>query len=418
MPPAPEKFHPTPADRPARDFLTFIRQRFRNKAELIGDPVPWELDDKLAAYVFGERNGCATPVRRRFDSLSELWAAAHEMDAFVIKQPGWHSSIGIHVLQRLAENHHERGREEERFLNLLTLRTVSADAIGNIQDQDPEYWVLEELIPSHIPGKAVPPDYKVYCFNGEPGFVLQIDRNASPPRGAIFDAAMLPLEHGRHYHFDTTKMAVGNHILPLYPAQLLHAASRLAKATGSSFVSVDMYDGPVLGELTFAPGGPAHGMISFSPEVLQELDRWICGSPVTALSGLGVDLHAIRRACADEDRPLLDASSQYAHLASAAAAGDLRYGRAFPDFPDTDRLRQHWALAARMIGLINGDRERALQIYRVVQKAAGFLVGLERADEYEQLALSFCAERASTSAWHARMQERLQSEREARLKRA
>ena len=104
----------------------------------------------------------------------------------------------------------------------------------------------------------LPPDYKLYCFNGKCVAILYIaDRNLIPHRGAFFDTNWhylgLPMKEGRsaqYAEFDA---------LPQVPNSLnkmIEAAQALSEPF--PFVRVDFYDidgKAVFGEMTFTPAG-------------------------------------------------------------------------------------------------------------------------------------------------------------------
>ncbi len=394
---------------PGSAFLKLLRARFKsNRSSVDGDPIPWALDDKLQAYAFVRDRGWRTPAYHRCANVDDALERARQLGSqFVIKQPDQHSGKGVYLLAPVSflyRIHHRSYKRQlvgllkacraqllgkQPFVNVSTLQPMVAVDIKPIGKEAP-YWILEEFISSGIGNKSIPFDYKVYCFNGEPALVIQIDRNCSPPRVALFDGAFLPLAYGRHYALDQDRWGRGFHVLPRHPGQLLHMTRELARATGSRFVSVDTYDAPqgaVFGEFTFAPGAPDVGMITFASEVMTHLDAFTEGAPVTPLSGLDIDLTAFRNACATSSTPTVSSAKRYASFAASASAGNQRYGVAFSQPSKEDRLGAHWALSVWVAAYLCGHKNSALGIQTAIRSKAGFVTGHRRLHEFENLAL-------------------------------
>lgn len=120
--------------------------------------------------------------------------------------------------------------------------------------REPVYRGLERRVVCErflgAPGEGLP-DYKLFCFEGEPRFVqVDVDR-FTDHRRALFDLDWRPLPFGLEYPAPRA--------LPRPPAllpEMVAAARRLA--AGFRLVRVDLYQAEgrvVFGELTFVPGG-------------------------------------------------------------------------------------------------------------------------------------------------------------------
>ncbi|MDR1136086.1 MAG: glycosyl transferase [Clostridiales Family XIII bacterium] len=102
-------------------------------------------------------------------------------------------------------------------------------------------------------GGGVPPDYKVYCFSGEPKLILVVTDRDVGAKLSVVDTSFTPM-------FDIIRDDL--HILPPPPKcmqELLRCATDLSK--DFQFVRVDLYavnDLPVFGEMTFTPAA-GHG---------------------------------------------------------------------------------------------------------------------------------------------------------------
>lgn len=215
-----------------------------------------------AAYEWVEGRGFSTPRRVRTRSAGEALEAGKQFDGrFVVKQPNRHSAMGIYVLEEL---------QTGRYFELFTLTEMGADDVRP-NGPAPDYWLTEELLASTIAGRPVPLDYKIFCFRGLITHVIQIDRNVSPPRVAVFDGAFIPLVPGKDYTTNTERWDLCQPVLPIHAGRMLHMASRLSERLQTAFVRVDCFDtpdGPVFGEFTFASGPDDVGMIRYSDRIL------------------------------------------------------------------------------------------------------------------------------------------------------
>lgn len=369
-----------------------MRQRFSKRDPRI-DPVPWELDDKYTAYGFVDGLGYKTPSYIRTDSVAAALEAGTQLgERFVVKQPNRHSTKGVYVLQRL---------EEGRYLELLSLRELTSAEI-RADGPEPDYWLTEECLPSLVAGRPLPFDYKIYAFRGRISHITQIDRNVSPPRLAVFDGAFIPLELGIHYTIDPERWLPEHHVLPKYAGAMLEMAATLSRNLETRFVKVDCYDGtdgPVFGEFTFASGGDDVGMIRYSDTVLAALDKAMDGGEIPAVSGFDVDMPSFLDSLTRE--PTITADETVLRFLSAGAVqGDRRYAPALMQQLGRGATRPMFALAANVIGVLNGDQGRAFSVQAAVRQGNPYLVGTSRLGEFEELALKFHDERSDRNPWH------------------
>ena len=123
----------------------------------------------------------------------------------------------------------------------------------------------------------IPLDYKLFTFYGVVKFILQVDRNVSPPALSFFDGEFQSITDGRVFIPPSLKQIAGKPRVPKCAHQLIQLAQQVSLKLKATFVSVDCYastDGAVLGELTHTPGGPWYqSMYAFSAEFDLELGR-------------------------------------------------------------------------------------------------------------------------------------------------
>lgn len=141
--------------------------------------------------------------------------------------------------------------------------------------------IVEEFIADESSPDIVPFDYKIYAFNGNVKFIVQIDRNIrkpEKPRIAFFSGDFTPLDFEKYMKPGLRNAQFGVHRQPKCWREMLDAAKKISYAISSPFIRVDTYastTGPVIGELTPTPGGPLFGMWRFQDWYNQELgDAW------------------------------------------------------------------------------------------------------------------------------------------------
>jgi glutathione synthase/RimK-type ligase-like ATP-grasp enzyme len=182
-----------------------------------------------------------------------------DAERFVVKPvQGW-TSRGVYPLVR----------DGDRLWSVLDHRATSWEEVRGKLAADQEElaavaraggWrvareaLVEEMLPSGDPNRALPFDWKCYCIGGRVELVMQIDRRA---RGAtwlkLWSPELTEVGPGRQeVPYDASLPAPGR------PRELVEAAERLARALPGPFVRVDLYDAPdgvVFGEISPHPGG-------------------------------------------------------------------------------------------------------------------------------------------------------------------
>ena len=128
---------------------------------------------------------------------------------------------------------------------------------AEMQYKDVNKKILVEKFLSTNTG-SLPPDYKLYCFNGKCKAILYIaDRDKHEHKAAFFDTAWnylgLPYKEGKpaqYIEFDPLPKA------PEALSSMITVAEDLAREF--PFVRVDFYDvdgKAIFGEMTFTPAG-------------------------------------------------------------------------------------------------------------------------------------------------------------------
>lgn len=224
--------------------------------------IPWFVGDKLRAYEFARSVGVETPQVYATFERPEQFTAAAAPELFVCKPLGMHSTQGVMILRK---------RPDGTFFDSLRKRTLTADAIVAEQTKlyETNKWkksyrlVLEErLVGEDGNADAIPFDYKHYCFGPRIELVTQIDRNSRPPHFSWFRREFEPLDLDLALESDWAMIKPGIPVKPSCHDGLVRAARTVSIALKTPFVSVDLYAtnrGPVLGEITLAPGGPYYG---------------------------------------------------------------------------------------------------------------------------------------------------------------
>jgi hypothetical protein len=184
------------------------------------------------------------------------------------------------------------------FWDNMSKRIITAEKIRRRHQTLKEKWeakrrssykfMIQELIVDWKSTARVPLDYKFYTFDGEIGFMVQIDRSHKPPQVAFYGDNFEPLAPDGNLSTSWNKIAEGTHEIPDCKEEMLDVVRRFSRHLRTPFVSLDMYAsnrGPILGEITRTPGGPYFGrMWTFSPSFDRELgERW-----ASALRRLGV----------------------------------------------------------------------------------------------------------------------------------
>lgn len=338
-----------------RDFQHSRVERSKNHRERDDDPVPWELDDKVAAYRWMTERGYPVPRHEVHASLADaLSGPLAREESFVLKVPGSHSSGGVWVLERVAPG---------EFLDRIRLSLFTPSRLA--ARSTPDYWLVEEQLDSGVRGLPVPLDYKFYALGGGITHVTQIDRTTSPARFAAFDGAFMPLIPGRDYQIDPLRFLPGMPVLPRYASHMLKIANDVASQLATAFVRIDMFDtatGPLFGEFTFGSGPDQTDQVVYHPAIQDSIDSVLHGAPIPPLSRFGISPRDVQSR-ATEGSYFVD-SPGLNKVLEGARFGDRRYPRAAAEWLADHSQRRHAELALHAIGVAIGADAHALPTYR------------------------------------------------------
>lgn len=237
--------------------------------------IPWWVNDKLKLSQFCAESGLPSPdILFVWDDPSDI-SLVDAPDVFVLKPSVMHSAWGVMVLNRTSE--------PDVFYESLSGRTLNDEQIKTEQSAvyerckyKSEYKVfIEEKVVGQAPQQGIPFDYKVYCFFDKPMLIQQIDRNFKPMRTVWFDGDFEPLNIDGRIESEWKAVNYGEHVRPTHWREMLTVASRATVILRTPFMSVDMYSstrGPLIGEMTPAPGVPYYGeWYRFTPAFDAEL---------------------------------------------------------------------------------------------------------------------------------------------------
>lgn len=199
-------------------------------------------------------------------------------DSFVIKPSGLWSGKGVMLLHRISDTPLFYEAMKRAVLTEEDVKKHQLDIQNSSQSK--LSFLVEERAIDESPENIIPLDYKIFSFFGETGFVLQVDRNHTPPRVCFFDGQFNAISEEKAYvPLRKRAQTLGQHQRPSCFLELLQMAKDITIELRASFLSVDCFatrSGPMFGELTPTPGGPWYGfMYRFSTEFDEELgERW------------------------------------------------------------------------------------------------------------------------------------------------
>lgn len=239
----------------AASFQQLLVQATRRR-QLFNFQPEWKLNNKRTAYQFIDQLGVKRPETFAFN---KPLASIEPRKGTVLKPENGSSSQGVFIFDQ------QGGAFEVRTGK--TLPTVS-DALSNASNLmaqgtiKKDSWLLEEFIGDFEGGKPLPPvDLKFYCFYGEVGFVLEVER-ANETRYCEW------LPDGRLA--ETGRYAGRSFVGSGFTNEQLETAKRISQAITTPFMRIDFIKSKntfSFGEFTPRPGQ----FSSFS----KEFDRYL-----------------------------------------------------------------------------------------------------------------------------------------------
>lgn len=239
---------------------------------------PWWVNDKFKLHQWATDNGLPMPKMLR------SWKTPDEIDLsglptrFVLKPSVMFSTWGVMLLERMPNGKYWESLKSRE----LTLEQIKAEqelAYGHCKYKGSYRVIVEERVESPYEGEAIPLDYKVYSFYGQPYLIHQINRNVTPVRFAFFDGAFDPLDLDYAIVSDWKSRPKDQPVRPDEWEELLRIAGEVTRVLRTPYMSVDMFvgqNGPVIGELTPSPGDAFYrNNFHFSDAFDQQLgDEW------------------------------------------------------------------------------------------------------------------------------------------------
>lgn len=274
--------------RPPTRWTEYAHLRFTKR-----DPLKPAIDKVRTAELIRD-NGLRGPeVYGVHERVEDIDFAALP-DRFVLKPTGLNGKRGVMLLERRPRGlvarlaGRLRGRPAPEFWDAMQGRPLTLAEIRAEQNSwraahggkrgEALRFIVEERILGENGADAIPFDYKVYVFAGEPRFILQLDRNVSPPGAAFFDGDFTPMKAGDPRVTYGAQSQPTAPVVPRCAADILATAATLSRALNTPFISIDCYataKGAVVGEITVAPGGPyAKASFRFSDAYDRQMGAW------------------------------------------------------------------------------------------------------------------------------------------------
>lgn len=236
--------------------------------------------DKLGMRHVVEACGLRSPkILRVFNTAAEL-----DFDglpnAFVLKPINLASKRGVMVIRRAVDGRRFWERFRKRPLTLEAIKAEQAEweSLWYQRREGPFQLVAEEWIAGENGQGQIPFDYKLYTFAGAVKFIIQFDRNVTPPAVAFFLNEFELFDYTGHVTSTWKDISRGEPRIPIRWREIVSAAKEISTYLRTGFISVDTYatpEGPVIGELTPVPGGPYYGrLFRFTTEFDAELGRY------------------------------------------------------------------------------------------------------------------------------------------------
>ena len=213
----------------------------------------WDVEDKLKGYCFADRHGIDRPVVYGiFDAVEEvLWERLPER--FVLKPRLGASNRGVLALHRVGD-----GTYWDVLLGRSwTITEIEQSLIGMRETGRASATVFaEELLRDPNRDGHLPMDWKLMCFEGSVGLVLQKDlRGSASPAGWRYKfwnrefSSLGPIKYPDRHDPHLSPPSDGPGLVAL--------AEQAAGLTGLPLVRIDLFEcdrGIVLGEFSPLPG--------------------------------------------------------------------------------------------------------------------------------------------------------------------
>lgn len=244
--------------REPETFVELLHARFWGRDKSI------QLHDKLEYQNLLREEGALVPdTYHIFDDPSSI-NLSRLPDEFVLKPNALTSSRGIMILHRIAGGYGWWCSFTKQQYYQYQIRAIYTKWSDDYRERRGKILkiIAEEIVKGNRRANETPLDYKFYTFNGTVKLIVQIDRNISPVGICFYNKDFELWDWEKYISTNEEKVQKVKPEIPKNADEMLTLASRISKRIGNPFVSVDMYDstkGPMIGELTRAPGGPYYG---------------------------------------------------------------------------------------------------------------------------------------------------------------
>lgn len=223
--------------------------------------IPWFLHDKIKFNNFCNKNIIPVPkIIEIFDSPNEINLNAVNLNEFILKPSLESSTKGVMVLKKL---------ESGSFYDSLSKQCYRFDEIVSLQNKYFELnkstankIIIEEKIYDADETFIIPRDFKFYAFKGNIALILEVNRNLKPAISCWYDTNFNPVDEKIISCNAPYSRTLSYFKRPDNFKSLLELAKQVSSLIDTPFARIDMYNsinGPVMGEVTLAPGGTYYG---------------------------------------------------------------------------------------------------------------------------------------------------------------
>lgn len=233
----------------------------KNRIEGLEKDIPWFLHDKIKCHNFCIDNNIPSAIIYDiFNNVEDItFNNISEME-FILKPTLESSTKGVMVLRREDRNYYDSlSKKHYTFDEIISLQSE----LFNKNKNKANKIILEQKIYDENESKVIPRDFKFYTFNGQIAAILQIDRNVKPVQVTWYDSEFELMDDDKVWSNPRYVNLIRENNRPSKWEEMLNNVVEISKNIKTPFASIDMYctkTGPILGEVTLAPGGLYHGV--------------------------------------------------------------------------------------------------------------------------------------------------------------
>lgn len=239
------------------NWQSFMQNRVQGKEK----DIPWFLHDKIKFNKFCIENSIPVPkILEVFDKPIDIDLDSINIPEFILKPSLESSTRGVMVLKRL---------EGDCYYDSLNRYTFRKNEIIDFQDKyfqensnNSNKIIIEEKVHDIDSSFSIPRDFKFYAFKGKIALILEINRNLKPSVSLWYDGKFNPINDLSVKCNAPFSRTLSYYTKPTNSDELITLASSVSSLIDTPFASIDIYNsktGPIMGEVTLAPGGLYHG---------------------------------------------------------------------------------------------------------------------------------------------------------------